>query len=108
MLRAHGRFLDDYRQAPIKIVNHVSRQLGLAPVLFLDRPGRAQTEREQSLRIRRYLGVRGFDRQAVADLREWLRQGAIQPDTKQFGHRRTRYTLIRSTSSRLISSRRRS
>jgi len=78
MLRAHGRFLDDYRQAPIKIVNHVSRQLGLAPVLFLDRPGRAQTEREQSLRIRRYLGVRGFDRQAVADLREWLRQGAIE------------------------------
>jgi hypothetical protein len=22
MLRAHGRFLDDYRRAPIKIVNH--------------------------------------------------------------------------------------
>jgi uncharacterized protein DUF4158 len=58
MLRAHGRFLHDYRHAPIKIVNHLSRQLGLAPVLFRDRPGRAQTEREQSLRIRRYLGVR--------------------------------------------------
>ena len=81
MLRAHGRFLDDYRHAPIKIVNHLSRQLGLAPVLFLDRPGRAQTEREQSLRIRRYLGVRGFDRQAAADLREWLRQGAIEGRT---------------------------
>lgn len=81
MLRAHGRFLDDYRHAPIKIVNHLSRQLGLAPVLFLDRPGRAQTEREQSLRIRRYLGVRGFDRRAAADLREWLRQGAIEGRT---------------------------
>ena len=78
MLRAHGRFLDDYRHAPIKIVNHLSRQLGLVPVLFLDRPGRAQTEREQSLRIRRYLGIRGFDHQAAADLREWLRQGAIE------------------------------
>ena len=58
MLRAHGHFLDDYRHAPIKIVNHLSRQLGLPPVLFLDRPGRAQTERAQSLRIRRHLGIR--------------------------------------------------
>ncbi len=81
VMRVHGRFLDDYRHAPIKIVNHLSRQLGLAPVLFLDRPGRAQTEREQSLRIRRHLGLRGFDQQAAADLREWLRQGAIEGRT---------------------------
>ena len=81
MLRAHGQFLDDYRHAPIKIVNHLSRQLGLAPVLFLDRPGRAQTERAQSLRIRRHLGIRGFDRRVAADLREWLRQGAIEGHT---------------------------
>jgi TnpA family transposase len=81
MLRAQGRFLDDYRQAPLKIVNHVSRQLGLAPVLFLDRPGRAQTERAQSLRIRRHLGIRDFDRQVAADLRDWLRQGAIEGRT---------------------------
>ena len=51
------------------------------PVLFLDRQGRAQTEREQSLRIRRYLGIRGFDHQAVADLREWLRPRAIEGRT---------------------------
>jgi len=44
MLRAHGYFLDDYRHAPIKIVNHLSRQLGLPPVLFLDRPGRPQSD----------------------------------------------------------------
>src|SRR5271165_5200219 len=81
MLRAHGRFLDDYRRAPIKIVNHLSRQLNLAPVLYLDPPGREQTEREQSLRIRRHLGIRSFDRQAAADLREWLRQGAIEGRT---------------------------
>ena len=31
MLRVHGYFLDDYRHAPIKIVNHLSRQLGLPP-----------------------------------------------------------------------------
>ena len=50
-------------------------------MLFLDRQGRAQTEREQSLRIRRYLGIRGFDHQAVADLREWLRPRAIEGRT---------------------------
>ena len=69
MLRAHGRFLDDYRRAPIKIVNHLSRQLGLAPVLFLDRPGRAQTERAQALRIRRHLGLRSFESGTAMDLR---------------------------------------
>jgi hypothetical protein len=81
MLRAHGHFLDDYRHAPIKIVNHLARQLGLAPVLFLDRPGRAQTERAQSLRIRRHLGIRSFDRHAAADLQDWLRQGALEGRT---------------------------
>jgi len=78
MLRAYGRFLDDYRQAPLKIVNHLSRQLGLPPVLFLDRPGRAQTERAQTLRIRRHLGLRNFDRTVAADLREWLRHSALE------------------------------
>ena len=81
MLRAHGYFLDDYRHAPIKIVNHLSRQLGLPPVLFLDRPGRPQTERAQSLRIRRHLGIRDFDRHVAADLRDWLRPGAIEGRT---------------------------
>jgi hypothetical protein len=31
---------------------------------FLDRPGRTQTERAQSLPIRRHLGIRAFDRHA--------------------------------------------
>ena len=81
IMRAHGRFLDDYRYAPIKIVNHLSRQLGLPPVLFLDRPGRAQTERAQALRIRRHLGLRSFDSATALDLRDWLRQGAIEGRT---------------------------
>ena len=77
-VRAYGRFLDDYRQAPLRIVNHLSRQLELPPVLFLDRPGRAQTERTQALRIRRHLGLRSFDRSAAAALRDWLRQGTVE------------------------------
>ncbi len=81
IMRSHGCFLDDYRRVAVKIVNHLSRQLGLAPVLFLDRPGRAQTEREQSLRILRYLGIRDFDQQAATDLRQWLRPRAIEGRT---------------------------
>lgn len=78
MLRAHGRLLDDYRKAPLRIINHLSRQLDLPPVLLLDRPRRDPTGRVQAQRIRRYLGVRSFDRTAEADLRDWVRQGAVE------------------------------
>jgi Domain of unknown function (DUF4158) len=81
MLRAHGRFLDDYRHAPIKIVNHLSRQLGLPPVLFLDRSGREPTERVQAQRIRRYPGLSRIDKAAEVNLREWLREGALEGRT---------------------------
>jgi hypothetical protein len=78
MLRTYGRFLDDYRQAPVRIVNHLSRQIGLAPVLFLDRAGRGPTEREQAARIRRHLGLASFDERAEARLRDWLREGVLE------------------------------
>ena len=78
MLRVHGRFLDDYRQAPLRIVNHLSRQLDHPPVLFLGPPEREPTEREQAQRIRRYLGLASFDQDAAARLRDWLRQGAAE------------------------------
>jgi TnpA family transposase len=81
MLRAHGRFLEDYRRAPVKIVNHLSRQLGLPAVLVLDRPGREPTERVQAQRIRRHLGLRRFDKAADARLRDWLRTGALEGRT---------------------------
>jgi TnpA family transposase len=81
VLRGYGRFLDDYRHAPIKIVNHLSRQLELAPVLFLDRSGREPTERVQAQRIRRYLGLSRFDKTAEDHLREWLRGGAMEGRT---------------------------
>ncbi len=77
-MRLHGRFLDDCRHAPIKIVNHLSRQPRLAPVLFLDRAGREPTGRVQAQRIRRYRAVRRFDKAAEASLRDWLRAGALE------------------------------
>lgn len=81
MLRTHGRFLDDYRHAPIKIVNHLSRQLELPPVLFLDRSGREPAERVQAQRICRYLGLSRFDTAAEDKLRDWLRAGALEGRT---------------------------
>ena len=78
MLRTYGRFLDNYRKAPLRIVNHLSRQLELPPVLFLGPPGRGQTEREQAQRIRHYLGLKSFDERAEIDLRDWLRQGVLE------------------------------
>src|SRR5271165_3963712 len=78
MLRAHGRFLDDYQQAPVKIINHLSRQLALPPVLALDRSGREQTERAQAQRIRRHLGLSRFDKVTEGNLRERLRTGVLE------------------------------
>ena len=77
MLRTYGRFLDDYRQASLRIVNHLSRQIGVPVVLFLDRPGRGPTEREQAKRIRDHLGLGNFDESAETRLRDWLREGVL-------------------------------
>jgi hypothetical protein len=78
MLRTHGRFLDDYRQAPVKIINHLSQQLALPPVLALDRSGREQTERAQAQRIRRHLGLSRFDKATENNLGERLRAGVLE------------------------------
>ena len=78
MLRVHGRFLDDYRQAPVKIINHLSQQLALPPVLALDRSSRGPTERVQAQRICRHLGLSRFDKATESNLREALRAGALE------------------------------
>ena len=79
MLRAYGRFLDDYRQAPLH-----DRQPSVAPA----RPARrccsstgpavsrpSGSRRSASAAIS---ACESFDRQAEADLRDWLRQGAAR------------------------------
>lgn len=77
VLRLHGRLLDDYRRVPLQILNHLSRQLGLAPVLALAPAVRSQTEREQALRIRQHLGLEDFDPGVETRLRGWLREGVL-------------------------------
>jgi Domain of unknown function (DUF4158) len=56
VVRKHGRFLGSYRQVPVKILIHLSRQLELTPVLFVPDIERGATESEYQDRIRRYLG----------------------------------------------------
>ncbi|HET8938771.1 MAG TPA: DUF4158 domain-containing protein [Polyangiales bacterium] len=76
-LRAYGRFLgQDYDVVPIRTVNHLGRQLGMPPVLFVTPPRRKQTDTEHERRIREYLGFRTFDDAARRELSEWLRARA--------------------------------
>jgi len=78
-LRAYGRFLgQDYGFVPIRIVNHVGRQLGMPPVLFVAPPPRKQTDTDHERRIREYLGFRTFDAEPRRDLAEWLRARAAE------------------------------
>ncbi len=79
MLRRHGRFLgDDYSAVPVRIMNHVGRQLGLPPVLFMAPPTREATDLEHERRIREYLGFGPFDDEAAAALERWLYEQAAQ------------------------------
>jgi TnpA family transposase len=52
VLRQYGRFVGDYASVPVRILNHISRQLRLASVLLLERPERPATETEQEQRLR--------------------------------------------------------
>ena len=82
MLRAHGYFLDDYRHAPDQ-----DRQPFVPPARaaagFVPRPARpcpdgagAVSAHPSSSRP-----IRDFDRHVAADLRDWLRPGAIEGRT---------------------------
>lgn len=78
-LRRFGRFLgDDYSKVPVRIVNHVGRQLGLAPVLLVAPPAREATDLEHERRIRDHLGFGPFDGAARARLDAWLHERAAE------------------------------
>jgi hypothetical protein len=60
VLRLYGRFLTTYDAVPLRIVNHLGRQLGLPPMLLLDPMPRPATEREYQQRLRAYVGYQPF------------------------------------------------
>ena len=71
-LRTIGRFVGDFATVPVRIANHVGRQLGLPPSLFMEAPDRPATATEHAQRIREYLDYEPFDDRAQERLRGWL------------------------------------
>jgi hypothetical protein len=111
-LRNYGRFLNDYETVPVRILNHLSCQLELPPVLFVTSPDRDATVSEHEQRIRHYLGYRQFD-QAIQDrLTHWLEARAAEGPLPQDLLRRAEDQLrawrvvlpIHSTIERLVAS----
>jgi TnpA family transposase len=70
-LATHGRFLRAEDEVPVRILNHLAVQLGLAPVVVPDPPPRDDTELEHQQRIRDHLGYRVFDTWAQQELERW-------------------------------------
>ncbi|MCZ6489269.1 MAG: Tn3 family transposase, partial [Acidobacteria bacterium] len=83
-LRQYGRFLVDYTSVPVRILNHIGRQLDLAPAFSVPEPERSATETAHQQRIRDYLRYRTFDQEARGRLEEHLRtqlaQGRLHQD----------------------------
>ncbi|HTP51679.1 MAG TPA: Tn3 family transposase [Anaeromyxobacteraceae bacterium] len=76
-LRSQGHFIDGIDDVPVRIVNHVGRQLGLPPSLFMAPSDRAATDTGHAQRIRAHLHYQPFDDQAQERLRRWLDERAI-------------------------------
>jgi Domain of unknown function (DUF4158) len=84
VLRQYGRFLEDYSHIPVRILNHLNRQIPLPPALSVRAPERNATEIEHRERIRAHLGFRTFDAAERTALEELLRSrvvtGALSSD----------------------------
>ncbi|MBA2764510.1 MAG: Tn3 family transposase [Thermoleophilaceae bacterium] len=77
-LRALGRFVDDFAAVPVRVANHVGRQLGLPPSLFMESTDRAATATEHTQRIREYLECGAFDAAAQERLKQWMSDRAAE------------------------------
>jgi TnpA family transposase len=111
VLRRHGRFLEEYDDPPVRIVNHLAAALNLPPVLLLA-PPRPATESEYRDRLRRYLLLEDLDQKGRDRLAVWVSErladgeapGAIASQAEQLV-RSWRYVLPRATVfTRMVSS----
>ena len=75
-LRSRGCFVDQFTTVPVRIANHVGRQLGLPPLLFIPALDRPATATDHTQRIREYLGYQPFDDSAQERLRRFLGERA--------------------------------
>lgn len=76
-LRNEGRFLEDFANFPLKIINFVSLQLGLVPVLLMTEPEREATISGYRSRLQNYLGVQDLSDEIENGLRKLLKQEAV-------------------------------
>jgi len=77
-LRGLGCFVNDFGDVPVRIVNHVGRQFGLPPALFISPLERPATATDHTQRIRQYLGYQPFDDRVQERLGRFLGQRAVE------------------------------
>jgi TnpA family transposase len=77
-LRNTGRFLNSYQSIPLKIINHLSRQIELPPILFLPEPDRPATESTHRSRLQIFLGLSDFTPLVEERLSAWLKERAVE------------------------------
>ncbi|MGI8544763.1 MAG: Tn3 family transposase [Aridibacter sp.] len=76
-LRNEGRFVENFAEFPLKIINFISLQLGFSPVLLMTDSERGATDSTYRLRIQKYLGVDSVTDEIETDLRNLLKQEAV-------------------------------
>src|SRR6516225_3589708 len=72
VMRRYGRFVDDYAGVSARILNFLSRQLDLPPVLAVEPSRREGTHHEHQRRIREYLGLKNFDLATQEQIERWV------------------------------------
>ena len=72
VLSTHGRFLRPRHDIPLRILNHLSYQLALQPVVVPDPPPKEDTELDHQQRIRTHLGYRTFGAGVQQEVERWV------------------------------------
>jgi uncharacterized protein DUF4158 len=72
VVRHYGRFLDDYAGVSARILNFLSPQLHLPPILAVEPSSREGTHQEHQRRIREYLGLQTFDLATQQRIERWV------------------------------------
>jgi TnpA family transposase len=77
-VRLYGRFLTGLQDLSPRILNYLTSQLALPPILTIAEPEREATMLEHRHNILRYLGFQRFDDARQVQLQAWLEERATQ------------------------------
>ena len=83
-LRTYGRFIASLIIVPVRIANHLAKQLALSPPLFVEPSSRPATDHRHHERICQHLGFRSFDGKTSRKLEERLVQLALCHQLKRY------------------------